>query len=323
MAFFGKLMLISFAVGVVTGHHPGVPVRHELVAVLALRRRHLRRAARDGGRSLAFFLESTFLGLWIFGRGRVSPRCTSPRSGSSRSGRRSRRSSSSPRTRGCSTPSATRSVDGKPQLDDIWRGRLDQRPRCARLPARAPRRADDRRARRRSPSAPGSCAAATRSQLFSRAVKRRAADACAVGVVGDVPRRRRLDAPAGQAAADEDRRGRGAVRDRGAGGVLPLRDRRLHAPTPGTPTATSRSRTCCRCSRPARGTARSQGINQIDAQYQREVRARASTSPYRRGHLLVVPRHGLHVGRRCCCSPRIGAGGCARKGTLARARGAG
>ena len=71
--FFGNLMLINFAIGVVTGIVQefqfgmnwsaysryvgdvfGAPLAMEALA--------------------AFFLESTFLGLWIFGRGRLSPR---------------------------------------------------------------------------------------------------------------------------------------------------------------------------------------------------------------------------------------------------------
>ncbi len=73
VAFFGKLMLISFAVGVVTGIIQefqfgmnwsqysrfvgdifGAPLAMEAL--------------------IAFFLESTFLGFWIFAKGRVSPR---------------------------------------------------------------------------------------------------------------------------------------------------------------------------------------------------------------------------------------------------------
>ena len=73
MAFWGKLMLISFAVGVVTGIVQefqfgmnwcdysrfvgdvfGAPLAMEGLA--------------------AFFLESTFLGLWIFGWGRLPQR---------------------------------------------------------------------------------------------------------------------------------------------------------------------------------------------------------------------------------------------------------
>ena len=57
---------------------------------------------------LAFFLESTFLGLWIFGWDRLAGRrCTSPASGWCTSAPCSRRTSSSPPTPGCSTRSAT------------------------------------------------------------------------------------------------------------------------------------------------------------------------------------------------------------------------
>jgi cytochrome bd-type quinol oxidase subunit 1 len=40
--FFGTLFLINFAMGVVTGIVPGVPVRHELVELLGVRGQHLR-----------------------------------------------------------------------------------------------------------------------------------------------------------------------------------------------------------------------------------------------------------------------------------------
>ena len=117
VAFCGKLMLISFAVGVVTGHHPGVPVRHELVA--STRASSATSSARRWRwRALAaFFLESTFLGLWIFGKGRVSP-AGAPRVDLARldSARCSRRSSSSPPTRGCSIPVGYKMVHGRPRL---------------------------------------------------------------------------------------------------------------------------------------------------------------------------------------------------------------
>ena len=45
--FWGKLFLINFAMGVVTGIRAGIPVRDELVGVLPLCRRYLRRAAGD------------------------------------------------------------------------------------------------------------------------------------------------------------------------------------------------------------------------------------------------------------------------------------
>ncbi len=71
--FFGKLFLVNFAIGVVTGivqefqfgmdwSRYSVFVGNIFGAPLAI----------EG--LLAFFMESTFLGVWIFGRGRVSPK---------------------------------------------------------------------------------------------------------------------------------------------------------------------------------------------------------------------------------------------------------
>ena len=71
--FFGKLFLVNFAIGVVTGivqefqfgmdwSRYSVFVGNIFGAPLAI----------EG--LLAFFMESTFLGIWIFGRGRVSER---------------------------------------------------------------------------------------------------------------------------------------------------------------------------------------------------------------------------------------------------------
>jgi len=57
----------------VTGIRPGVPVRHELVALLALVGDIFGAPLAMEG-LMAFFLESTFVGLWIFGWGRLSPR---------------------------------------------------------------------------------------------------------------------------------------------------------------------------------------------------------------------------------------------------------
>ena len=109
VTFWGKFLLISFAVGVVTGIVQefqfgmnwssysrfvgdvfGAPLAMEGLA--------------------AFFVESTFIGLWLFGKGRLSPRCTWRRSGASRSARCCRPTSSSPPTRGCSTRSARAST---------------------------------------------------------------------------------------------------------------------------------------------------------------------------------------------------------------------
>lgn len=71
--FFGNLFLINFALGVVTGivqefqfgmnwSNYSIFVGNIFGAPLAI----------EG--LLAFFMESTFLGLWVFGRGRLSPR---------------------------------------------------------------------------------------------------------------------------------------------------------------------------------------------------------------------------------------------------------
>ena len=106
--FFGTLMLINFAIGVATGlvqefqFGMNWSIYSEFVgdvfgAPLAI----------EG--LAAFMLESTFLGLWIFGWDRLSSACTWRRSGSSHSEAGRRRSSSSPPTPGCSGPSARRS----------------------------------------------------------------------------------------------------------------------------------------------------------------------------------------------------------------------
>jgi cytochrome d ubiquinol oxidase subunit I len=100
--FFGRLFAIIFALGMVTGIVQefqfgmnwseysrfvgdvfGAPLAFEGL--------------------LAFFLESTFIGLWIFGWDRLSPRLHLATIYLVAIGSLSRRSSSSPRTRGCST----------------------------------------------------------------------------------------------------------------------------------------------------------------------------------------------------------------------------
>ncbi|MEI2652705.1 MAG: cytochrome ubiquinol oxidase subunit I [Microthrixaceae bacterium] len=102
--FFGKLFLINFAMGVVTG------IVQEFQFGMAWSN-YSRFVGDVFGAPLAmealvaFFLESTFLGLWIFGWDKLPRRCTWPRSGSPRSAPRSRRTSSSPPTPGCSTRS--------------------------------------------------------------------------------------------------------------------------------------------------------------------------------------------------------------------------
>ena len=71
--FWGKLMLISFAVGVVTG----IVQEFQFGMNWSNYSRYVgdifgAPLAMEG--LLAFFLESTFIGLWIFGRGKLSPK---------------------------------------------------------------------------------------------------------------------------------------------------------------------------------------------------------------------------------------------------------
>ena len=106
--FFGTLFLINFAIGVATGlvqefqfgmnwsvyskfvgNVFGAPLAVEGLA--------------------AFFLESTFLGLWIFGWNRLSPGSISRCCGQPWPAPGCRRTSSWSRTRSCRTRSATRS----------------------------------------------------------------------------------------------------------------------------------------------------------------------------------------------------------------------
>ena len=105
--FFGKLFLINFALGVVTG------IVQEFQFGMNWSE-YSRYVGDVFGAPLAieglaaFFLESTFLGLWIFGWDHLKPKAASrDRSGSSRSARLRPRTSSSPRTRGCSIRWAT------------------------------------------------------------------------------------------------------------------------------------------------------------------------------------------------------------------------
>src|SRR5213075_503814 len=107
--FFGTLLLINVAVGVVTG----LVQEFEFGMNWSAYSRFVGDVfgaplAMEG--LAAFFLESTFLGLWLFGWERRRSGCTSRASGWSRSGRCCRPRSSSRRTRGCSTRSVTRST---------------------------------------------------------------------------------------------------------------------------------------------------------------------------------------------------------------------
>jgi cytochrome bd ubiquinol oxidase subunit I len=96
----------------------GISVRHELVALLALRRRR-DRADAGHGRLFAFFLESAFLGLFLYGEKRLSPGALVVGAAVFWA-RGSRVTSSSPPTLGCSIRWATRVADGSVQLTSFW-----------------------------------------------------------------------------------------------------------------------------------------------------------------------------------------------------------
>ena len=108
--FFGKLMLINFAIGVVTG----IVQEFQFGMNWSTYSRYVgdifgAPLAMEG--LAAFFLESTFLGLWIFGWGRL-PQAPAPGDDLHRRVRHQPlgATSSSRPTRGCSTRWATRST---------------------------------------------------------------------------------------------------------------------------------------------------------------------------------------------------------------------
>ena len=106
--FFGTLYLINFAIGVATG----LVQEFEFGMNWSV---YSKFVGNVFGAPLAieglgaFFLEATFLGLWIFGWNRLSPRLHLATLGSPWPAAGFRATSSSSRTRGCSTRSATRS----------------------------------------------------------------------------------------------------------------------------------------------------------------------------------------------------------------------
>ena len=144
--FFGTLMLISISVGVVTGLVQEFQFGMDWSA-------YSRFVGDVFGAPLAmeglaaFFLESTFLGLWLFGWN-VLPRGAAPVHRVDGPGRAPacRRCSSSRRTPGCRTPAGTRSTrtTGRAELTSDRR-RLHQSGVPVGLRARAAGRADLRR----------------------------------------------------------------------------------------------------------------------------------------------------------------------------------
>ena len=256
----------------------------------------------------AFFLESTFLGLWLFGWDRLSTaRAPGHASGWSRSAPCCRRRSSWPRTRGCSTRSATSSTRHRAGRAQRHLGRVHQPGlplglRCTSCSRRWSRAPGDARASR-----PGTCGAAETPTLFA-----------AVGAAGarrPACRPRILRAHRRQPArrdrdnvpADEDRRRRGAVGDLPALLVLAVPDRRRQQRRDADEDH-RRSRTCCRCSPRTPGTARSSGLNELQAQYEQQY------GPGNYVPNVFIQYWSMRVmaylgGAACSCS-RCGAAGC-------------
>ncbi len=121
--FWGRIMLVIFALGVVTG----IVQEFQFGMNWSTYSRFVgdifgAPLAMEG--LIAFFLESTFLGLWIFGRDILSPRLhLAMHLARRRRARPSAPTSSWPRTASCSTRSAwstTRRAD-RVELTSIWK----------------------------------------------------------------------------------------------------------------------------------------------------------------------------------------------------------
>ena len=117
--FFGTLLVINVAIGVVTGLVQEFEFGMNWGAYSRLVGNVFGAPLAMEGLA-AFFLESTFLGLWLFGWDKLSRSgCTWRRSGRSRSSAACcRRRSSWRPTPGCSIPVGYKMVNGKPQLND-------------------------------------------------------------------------------------------------------------------------------------------------------------------------------------------------------------
>ena len=148
--FFGKLMLINFAIGVVTGIVQEFQFGMNWVA-------YSRYVGDIFGAPLAmeglaaFFLESTFLGLWIFGWGRLPPRLHLATIYAVAFGTTLSRVLHPRRQLVDAAPGRVRDQPrDRPRRDDVDRQGADELDAAVRLPAHDRRRRDDgRHARRR------------------------------------------------------------------------------------------------------------------------------------------------------------------------------
>ena len=227
-------MLISFARRRRDRHRPGVPVRHELVGVLALRRRRLRRAAGDGGAGRVLPRVDVPRPVDLRPRPAVAARAPGVRSGWSPIGTMLSAYFILAANSWMQHPVGYRSTRRRAarELTSHLRRCSPTTPLLLRLPAHDPRRAADRRHGRRS----AVCAwHLLRGQRRRRLRRARCASRCrrrCVAALGTGGRRPLPGHAAGRAAADEDGRRRGAVRAPRARAVLALRHRRLSTPNP-------------------------------------------------------------------------------------------
>ena len=289
------------------GDHAGVPVRHELVAVLALRRRHLRRAARDGGPARRSSSSRPSSGCGSSAGAGSRRGCTWRRSGSSSFGSalsayfiiaanswmqhpvgyEHARTASRQLTNIGSVlfTSTTMSRCSHVLFAAMMTARLIVLAVCA-WQLRSGRRRRDVRPPGLKLGADDACASRSLGTFF----------------IGDALDARAVENQPMKVAAAEalfENEGPAAFSVFATGDCSSQSGRRR--------TARSRSRTCCRCSRRTRGTGRSRASTRSDAQYRQEVRARPVLADRRR-RVLVVPRHGLHVERAAACSRPSGCG---------------
>ena len=117
--FWAKIFAINFAMGVVTG----IPMEFQFGTNWS---RFSKAAGGVIGQTLgmegvfSFFLESSFLGVFLYGEKRLGPGCTGSRRFWSSSAPGCPASSSSPPTPGCSTPSDTPRPARQILLSSFW-----------------------------------------------------------------------------------------------------------------------------------------------------------------------------------------------------------
>ncbi len=191
----------------------------------------------------AFFVESVFLGLWIFGCGQAAP-ARAPRVPVDRERGDDALRLLDPRRELVDAASRRLRARRRARAAHGHHGRALQLDRRADDRARAARVADHRRGRRARDRV-----RADRPRARGRRVRRGRPDGGRARARRRVGRRRRRPLPGrarARAAADEDGRGRGALRDRGARRAVAVRARRaLHRPRPAvrrTSSCPSRSR---------------------------------------------------------------------------------